>query len=90
MPTLTIIEDLNKVEDIRFGYSSCPVGLSMNSFPFKGGKETFGHRVIVTISRTTHAARDALIPKKFLEIVADILTATITMMNEARCWGSSA
>jgi hypothetical protein len=42
----------------------------VDSLSFERGEETFHHRVIVTIPRSTHAAYNALISEKFLEIVA--------------------
>ncbi len=84
MPPFTIIENFDVLENISSRFRPCSIMASMDPFPFKQGEETFHDGIIVTIPRSTHAARDAVIPKKFLEIVAGILAATIGVMNETR------
>ena len=62
----------------------------MNSFPLERREETFRDRVIVTISRTTHATGDPSISQKVLEIMAGILTTPIRVVNEVRTRSASA
>ena len=90
MPPLTIIKDLDVLENINGCFRPCLIVLSIESFPFERGEETFGHRIVVTISRPTHTARDALAPQQVLEIIAGILTAPIRVVNEARTRSPSA
>ena len=83
---MSVIKHFDVVEHIGPGLRPCLIVTPMDPFPFEQGEETFCHGVIVTIPSPTHAARDALIPKQFLEIAAGILTATIGVMNETRYW----
>ena len=56
----------------------------MDPFPFERGEETLNHRVIVTISRSTHAACDSLIHEHLLEVGTGVLTASIGVVNQTR------
>ena len=77
MLPLAIIKDFNVVKDIGSGFRSCPIGLTMKAFPFESGKETFRHRIIITIALPTHATFDPLILEELLEVGTGILTALI-------------
>jgi len=89
MSPLAIIEDFNVLKHVSSRFSQVSIVLPMHSLSFQSGEETLGHCIIVAISRSTHAAFNSLIPKKFLKITAGILTTPIGVMNEARCWGPS-
>ena len=89
MSTLAIIENFDVVKHSSPRFRPCLIGLSMNPLPFEQGKETFRYRIIVTISRPTHTAFYPLVPQKFLEIMAGILTPPIRMMNKTRGWVST-
>ena len=84
MATLAIIKDFHVVQEVRRGFRTGPIPPSMDAFPFERGKETFGHRIIVTIPSSTHAAGDPVGLQKRLEFMAGILTAAIGVMNETR------
>jgi hypothetical protein len=82
MTTLPIIEDLRVFENIGSGLSPHTIGLTVDSLSFECGEETFGHRVVVTISRPTHATGDPVVLQQVLEIMAGILTAAIRVVQE--------
>ncbi len=89
MPTLSVIKDFDVLENIGPGFGPCPIVTPMDSFPFEQGKETFPHRIIITIPLPTHATRYSLVLENPLEVLAGILTPSIGVMNEARNCGAS-
>ncbi len=77
MPPLTIIENLDVLEDFHSCIGSSPIVSPIETFPFDQGEETFCHGIIVTIPSPTHTTGDPLFPENPLEVGTGILTASI-------------
>ena len=48
------------------------------------GKKTLHDSIVVTFSRTAHAAFDSVVAKQLLELFSRVLTALIAMMKQIR------
>jgi len=56
----------------------------MDPFPFKRGKETFGHGIVVAIPGPIHTTNDPMLLEGLLKIDTGVLAASVTVMNAAR------
>ena len=54
-----------------------------DTFRFECRKETFHHRVVITIAYAAHADLNVVLLEQAQKIVAGVLTALIAMMNKS-------
>ena len=81
---MSVIKNFDVLKNITPGFRTCLIVTPMHPLPFQRREETFRDRVIVTISRPTHATDDPLFPENTLDIGVRILTASIGVVNQTR------
>jgi hypothetical protein len=86
---LAVVKYLDVVEHIRSGFFAISVTYTIDTFTFENAKEALNNRVIVAVASATHAALDTLFIKLLTEVVARVLAASITMVDESTLWLSS-
>ncbi len=57
----SIVKTLNVFEHIGPCFCSGPVAYAVDPLPFHESKKTLDHRIVVTVSTSTHAAFDAVL-----------------------------
>ena len=57
----TIVKTFNVFEHIGPCFFSSPVAYPVDPLPFHESKKTLDHRIVVTVSTSTHAAVDAVL-----------------------------
>ena len=75
----SIVETLDVIEDFRLGLSPCAVYPPFDAFTFQVAEERLSHRVIPTITPTTHAWTQSVVFAPTVELIAAELTALIRM-----------
>jgi hypothetical protein len=79
-----VIEYLNVLKDIQPGLSVSFILAMENQFGFEGAKETFGRRVVVTITGTAHTSNHLGFRQQSLVVRAGILAAPVRVVDQAR------
>ena len=82
MKTLTIVEDLDVLKEIRFRLPSRTVASMMNQILLERSKEAFHRGVVVDIARTAHAGQRFMGGQKMLVASAGILAAAVGMVKQ--------
>lgn len=82
MEMLTVIEDLDVIEDGYFRLRNGQVVLVMDQLLFEGSKEAFHGGIVVTITRLAHADLGKIVIEQLLVACAGILTTPVRMVQE--------
>ena len=82
MTAFPIIKTLDVIEYIRSSFVAISVANSIHSLSFQHAEEALHDRVVIAIAATTHAALNAVRLKLIPEVIAGVLAATVTMMDE--------
>ena len=85
MPPIAVVEDVNVFTDLSNSFSSCFVSPVMHEFVFQRSPETFHGCIVVTVSSARHGCLHAKLADESLIVVTAILTAAITVMDQAGC-----
>src|SRR3712207_5328746 len=88
MPPLPIVPDLHGLEEIRSCLRSCTVAALMYQFLLQRCEKAFHGRIIPTIPRAAHTRDHAVLLEQCLVVIARVLTAAITMMDQPDRWST--
>jgi len=88
MTSLSVVEDLNPLDNRDFCWLRGHSGCAIHPFGFQSAEEAFSNRIIPTISPSAHAAGHPSLDQSLLLGAAGILSA-LARMEEQSCWGWS-
>ena len=77
-----IIKTLDVFEYIRSSFVSISVAYPIHSLSFHHAKEALHNRVVIAVTAAAHAAGHTVCLKLISEVIARVLAAAVTMMNE--------
>ena len=79
---LWVVEHLDVVEDIGLRIGSRGVGLAAHALALEQLEEALGHRVVVAVATSAHAADQVVLAQEGLPLVAGELSALIGMNHD--------
>jgi hypothetical protein len=80
---LGIVEALDVIEHVSFGFVTRAIGFALGSFGLQRGEEALHRRRVVPhVARPAHAADHAMIDQQALELLAGVLAALVGMMQQ--------
>src|SRR5918911_1888558 len=82
MATLSVIPNFDVLEDSIAGLGPSGPAMTIEQFPAQRGEETFGHRIVITVSTPAHARHELVSGQQFAVIVGGILHAPIGMVQQ--------
>src|SRR5438094_55079 len=86
MQPLTIVEDLNELENLGAGFVPRAIPPVMDQLVFQCAEEALDSCVVITIAFATHAGDEPVVSEHGPIHRTRILRALIRMVNQARLW----
>ncbi|EMI09594.1 transposase [Anoxybacillus gonensis] len=82
MNSLGIIKTLNVFKNPLFRFFACRKGFVENEFLFNDAVKRFRTCVVITVSLSTHARLDSVLPQHSLVFIRCILAPLVRMVNQ--------
>jgi len=77
VPSNSIVETLDVIEDFRLGLSPCAVNPSFDPFALEVAEERLGNRVVPTVASAAHTRAQSVVFTPTVELVAIKLATLI-------------
>src|SRR5947209_2928503 len=84
MPPLTIVEDLDVLEDVAPGLIAGLIVTMMDQFSLQAVEEALHGGVVPAVAFAAHRTHHAVLDQLLLIVTGSVLAATVGMMHAAR------